>query len=639
MALHAQAGAKEGTCWEASFVWAIQAHRAARHRSRLSVVTFGQAQPMASAVAQHMAPTAALPIAAARTLFMEDRRACGPLIDIWPPTQLPDATILQAALQQKPAEYALALHHGLVYAQRLVVAPEPAARIDTSHLRPTMTTVITGGTKGLGFDFSRNAATRGAGCLVLASRNPCLSRDALEELARTGVPCFTVQCDAADPEAAAKLAAWVHDRLPAVQTFAHAAGVLGYDLIQDMSPEAFKRVVAPKTASVGMLTDAAVPVQCAALFSSTSAVWSQTGAAHYSAANAALDASAAAARNAGAPVTAVNFGPFGGVGMAAAHAADMNAAGLGALPPSTASSAFHDAGYAPQPIRSRISFARFSKVNTVKGPWPLLDRLATSASEATPHRGMPDAPTTTSTVGTAAAVPRPAAASLAEVTALVRSAAETTLGQALPADGAFEAGAFDSLSAVELANAVSAAVGRDLPGTLVFDYPSVAAMAAHVASLLAPTAMDLHPLHPAVTHMSLPDAPRLPSDVAVGLELAQRCPLPGTRTVPDRGEVSVGDDHIRTLPYERWDVDALREGRTTLRVRFGGFMPGVDAFDAGAFAITPPEAQLMDPQQRLLMEVRLRVCRLLLQARMLTRRQGRHDMTASICPERAFPIA
>jgi len=600
-----QGGAEDGKLWEASFLWAIQAHRAVRHRSRLSVVTFGQVQPMAttSRSAQCVSPAAAIATAAARTLFMEDRQACGPIIDIWPPTQLPDAAVLQAALERQPSEYALALHHELRFAQRLVAAPQPAARICTAHRRD-MTTVITGGTKGLGLEVARDAATRGAGCLVLASRNPSLSRGALEELASTGVPCFTVHLDTADPAAAAKLAAWVHDRLPAVHTFAHAAGVLGQASIREMSPEAFEQVVAPKTASMGMFADAAMPVQGAALFSSTSAVWSQTGAAHYAAANAALDASAAAARDAGNPVTSVNFGPFGGVGMAAAHAADMTAVGLEPLAPTAAPAAFAHAGYAPHLIRSRINVARFSKVNTVKGPWPLLDQLATAAAETallTSGRVLPLGATSADT----ASVVRPAAAvSLADVTALVRSAAEATLGKALPADGAFEAGAFDSLSAVELANAVSVAVGRDLPGTLVFDYPSVAAIAAHVATLLAPS--TAHHATPAILPLPAPAGQHVPSNFAVGLELAERCPLPGALSGPDRLGIGSGDDRISTLPYERWDIDALREGRSTLRVRFGGFMPGVDAFDAAAFGITPPEAQLIDPQQRLLMEVRLR---------------------------------
>ena len=40
-----------------------------------------------------------------------------------------------------------------------------------------------------------------------------------------------------------------------------------------------------------------------------------------------------------------------------------------------------------------------------------------------------------------------------------------------------------------------------------------------------------------------------------------------------------------------------------LRARFGGWMRGVDVFDASLFSLTSNEVELMDPQQRLLLEV------------------------------------
>lgn len=53
-------------------------------------------------------------------------------------------------------------------------------------------------------------------------------------------------------------------------------------------------------------------------------------------------------------------------------------------------------------------------------------------------------------------------------------------------EGCFTPGAFDSLSAVELSNAIGGALGLELPSTLAFDYPSLAALTTHVHSLMMP---------------------------------------------------------------------------------------------------------------------------------------------------------
>ena len=52
-------------------------------------------------------------------------------------------------------------------------------------------------------------------------------------------------------------------------------------------------------------------------------------------------------------------------------------------------------------------------------------------------------------------------------------------------DGQLAAGSFDSLSAVELTNGLNTMLDLKLPGTLVFDYPSVNAIAGYIHSQLA----------------------------------------------------------------------------------------------------------------------------------------------------------
>nr|AQW44891.1 polyketide synthase [Corallococcus coralloides] len=87
------------------------------------------------------------------------------------------------------------------------------------------------------------------------------------------------------------------------------------------------------------------------------------------------------------------------------------------------------------------------------------------------------------------------------------------------------------------------------------------------------------------------------------------CRLPGGVETPEDfwRLLSNGVDAIREVPRERWDADALfdpepgRPGKTY--ARWGGFIDGIERFDAGFFGISPREASRMDPQHRMLLEL------------------------------------
>ncbi|NUR61102.1 MAG: type I polyketide synthase [Catenulispora sp.] len=68
-----------------------------------------------------------------------------------------------------------------------------------------------------------------------------------------------------------------------------------------------------------------------------------------------------------------------------------------------------------------------------------------------------------------------------------------------------------------------------------------------------------------------------------------------------------GRSGLGPLPTDRWDAEAFLSedpaAKGVIRCAAGGFLEGVDRFDARFFNISPKEADFVDPQQRLALEV------------------------------------
>jgi len=70
---------------------------------------------------------------------------------------------------------------------------------------------------------------------------------------------------------------------------------------------------------------------------------------------------------------------------------------------------------------------------------------------------------------------------------LIQDAVKSVLGKTVDIDVPLMEAGLDSLGTVELKNALESMCGSELPSTLVFDYPTVGALAAHLSVLVAPS--------------------------------------------------------------------------------------------------------------------------------------------------------
>lgn len=520
------------------------------------------------------------------------------------------------ALRADDQENHVAFRHGRRYVRRLVEAEtidggKTPVRADRAYL-------ISGGLGGIGQAVARWLARNGAGQVLLLSRrdvdDPAVA-EMLAALVGEGVPATLVCADVTDY---ATMSARVREaaRLPLGGMF-HAAGVLDDAPLQNLSLAHFQRVMQAKASGSLNLHRLAqgADIELFVLFSSIANLVGSAGQANYASANGFAAALGRARRVQGLPATVIHWGPWAEVGMASNKLVQnkITRSGLLMLDPDAAIEAMERAlerAHA-EAVIARIDWVRIAEYLAERVPLTLLENYTRSASPAASPAGngagMEGAGLVQELLG------QTDANALRQLTGHV----EKTVREVLAIDRAdiiehtraLQKMGMDSLLSVELRNRFAAELQLQLPVSLMFDAPSIAA----VSRLLLDELRTHHGKSAQVPVQAPTAAPQASPTMAISENdiaiIGLGCRMPdGADGIDAFWQKLVGGfDLVRPFDGTRWDVPRFYAAGTTedgkMYANDGGQLADVHGFDNRFFGISDREAEYIDPQQRIALEV------------------------------------
>ncbi|WP_443623585.1 type I polyketide synthase [Antrihabitans stalagmiti] len=367
-------------------------------------------------------------------------------------------------------ESQVALRRGVAFVPRL--AQLPAVSTSPPRWNPNGTVLVTGATGGLGTLFARHlVADCGVRHLLLLSRSGPASADQITELTALGAEVAQAACDVSDAAALAEQVARIPAEAP-LTAVVHLAGILDDGAADSLTPERIDAVLRPKVDAAWFLHELTKELHLDAfvLFSSVASTIGTPGQANYAAANAFLDALAVHRKSSGMPATALAWGPWE-LGMAA---------GLGEIDIAR----FRRSGIVP--IAAKAGTAMFDAALAhdapVLTPLGVLPALFKTMTATQPEEGPEEPPMVQRLRELAPNAQREEMVDLLLTTAAIVLDYPST--DDIDPDQSFKEIGFDSLSGVEFRNQVRKDTGVQIPPTVVFNYPTPAALADHLLRLL-----------------------------------------------------------------------------------------------------------------------------------------------------------
>ncbi len=489
---------------------------------------------------------------------------------------------------------------------KIAFANSPLA---SGRLRADRTYLVTGGLGGIGCVLADYLADRGAGAIALNGRRApgAEAEETIRRLRARGVTVQVEIADVTDADAIDEMLARIDETLPPLGGVIHSVGVLSDGALGNQRWERFEQVLWPKVLGAWHLHQATADrdLDMFILFSSVAGVLGNPGQSNHAAANAFLDQLAMHRRALGLPGQTIAWGAWSELGEAEEQreriAERLEARGTGWITPQQGLRAF-DQLVREDAAASVVLAADWSSYGeSLEYRMPLLEDMLSAISED--ESGSP-------------ALADDLMSHLAETPAAEREALLVSfLQQELqavlrlptapePTVGFFDLG-MDSLMAVALRNRLNRAFADAyaVPNTVVFDYPDIARLASHLLEALGEvSAAPMPPPQAQPEPEPQPAAQREDDGIAI---VGMACRFPGAPDITafwrllEAGANAVTDGRQDS---GSWNHSANGLPQKYAPYRRGGFVEGIDQFDAGFFRISPIEARMMDPRQRMMLE-------------------------------------
>ncbi|WP_425558746.1 SDR family NAD(P)-dependent oxidoreductase [Catenulispora subtropica] len=363
--------------------------------------------------------------------------------------------------------------------------------------------LVTGASGALGALVARHlAATGQAGELILASRRGADAEGAAAlaaELAELGTDVRVAACDVASAKQLGGMFTKLKQTGTLVRGVVHTAGVLDDAVFGSLTPERTEAVLRPKLDGAWHLHEVTrdLDLDLFVLFSSVAGVIGSAGQGNYAAGNTFMDALAGFRRRSGLPAVSMAWGPWkledtaaGGMAgtLDSGHWDRMARQGLAPLSGPDGLTLLDVAAGASDAllVAAKMDLARLARQGT--DPIPMLSQLVrrgggAGARRAAGRGGAQAQQGLAERLATLAPEERHEA-----LLQILRTQTALVLGignaQAIQTHRSFRDLGFDSLTAVELRNRLTAATGLALPATMIFDFPTPDALAEHIAAEL-----------------------------------------------------------------------------------------------------------------------------------------------------------